>query len=390
MDGIEQIFQEIARSPVSDEILDIDPNSRVVELDAHWLKIDPKLNIWRFIHEMQESKLSHNDQFRPILLIHGYRSSHVTWNWMVQRFWASGFRNIFGIELLDDKLGLEKNSKHIEDVLHFIFEMLPDIKSIDFIGHSMGGLVARYFVKYSDIRNRVRFLVTLGAAHKGLSFAFDILIRTIGKAKMTSRDLSSRKNGLLAKLNLVFTAEDMNITMVNIGGSLRRYRGTDGFVRPVALNDMINNVVGFKHSMLNKNNDTFTIIYNLITRNVYILKLALIELKFNDLIKPTSFFIQFKIPFNKRKQTYPAENHLLIEPGEEKIKPEFPVVIFGDSILSNQQIILEVRVFKTRFFKNEKISTSRFIISKKASKGLKSIFTINKKNRFNLKLHFNL
>ena len=173
MDEIEQIFKEIASKPVDDEILDIDPNSRVVELDSHWLKIEPNLNIWRFIHEMQASKLHHSDEYRPLLLIHGYKSSHTTWNWMVQHLWISGFRNIFGIELLDDKLGLKKNSEHIEGVINFIFDLLPDIKEIDLFGHSMGGLVARYFIKYSDKRDKVRFLVTLGSAHSGLSFAFD-------------------------------------------------------------------------------------------------------------------------------------------------------------------------------------------------------------------------
>jgi uncharacterized alpha/beta hydrolase family protein len=390
LDEIEQLFQEIANRPVDDEILDIDPNSRVVELDSHWLKIEPELNIWRFIHEMQESKLSDKDQYRPILLIHGYRSSHTTWNWIVQRFWISGFRNIFGIELLDDKLGLKKNSEHIENVIKFILEMLPDTKTIDVLGHSMGGLVARYFIKYSSMRNKVRFLVTLGSAHKGLAFTFDILIRTIGKAKVTSRDLSSRKDGLLAQIRGTTVKEDMVITMLNIGGSLRRYRGTDGFVRPVELNDMINKIVRYNHSMLNKNNKTLQFILNLMLRKVYILKLALVQLKFNDIVKPSGFFFSLQIPFNKHRQTYPVETPLLLEPGEENLKPKYPVVIFSDDILTGQQITIIVRVYKTRMLKNKKIATSRFIVSKDVKKSVKKPFSIVKKGLFELKLQFHV
>ena len=206
--------------PVIDDVKDIEPGARVPELDAHWILIDDSLKLWRFVYQLPEKEpLDEKDRFHPILLIHGYRSSHVTWNYMVQRLWQAGFRNIFGMELFDYKVGLDKNSQHLENIIQVVFDLLAGYETIDLIGHSMGGIVARYFAKNSDARKKIRFVATMGSAHKGISGSFSFLMRFLDRAKKTSKDLSSRKDGVLAKTNTTFTKEDLRITMLNIGGS---------------------------------------------------------------------------------------------------------------------------------------------------------------------------
>lgn len=377
--------------PVIDDIKDIEPGARVPELDAHWILIDDNLKLWRFVYQLPDKEpLSDKDRFHPILLIHGYRSSHVTWNYMVQRLWQAGFRNIFGMELFDYKIGLDKNSQHLDDIIDVIFELVSGYSTIDLIGHSMGGIVARYFAKTFEDRKKIRFVATLGSAHRGIGGSFSLLMRFIDRAKKTSRDLSSRKDGVLAKTNTTFTKEDQRITMLNIGGSLRRYRGTDGYVRPAPLTDMINLIVHTKHSNLNKQDKTSYMILSILLRKAWILKVNLLSLEVSDKLKnPMDVFFQLQISAKGRKQTFPLEKEKLeLEPEQEPITPEVPVIIFSDFIPLIDQIIFTLTIKKARKFKNKRLTTNRYLIVKGDKRTYTSKFMITKKNKFTVNLEY--
>ncbi len=377
--------------PIIDDVKDIEPGSRVPELDAHWVLVDDSLKLWRFIYQLPgKEPLNDNDRFHPILLIHGYRSSHITWNYMVQRLWGAGFRNIFGMELFDYKIGLEKNSEHLSEIIKLIFDLVSGYTSIDLIGHSMGGIVARYYAKTFEERNKIRFVATLGAAHKGLSGSFSLLIRFIDRAKTTSRDLSSRKDGILAKTNTTFTKEDQKITMLNIGGSLRRYRGTDGFVRPVPLTDMINMVVRSKHTNLNKQDKTTAMILSILLRKAWILKINFFSLIISDkLKKPIRIYFELIISAKNRNQTFPITSERLdLDPNEPFIKADVPIIIFSDFIPINDQIVFTLKTYKPRRLKRKRLTTNRYIISKNDTKNLNSKFTINKRDYFTINMEF--
>ena len=382
MNSLDKTIQDFSDYPIIDDVKDIEPGARHEDLDAHWVMVDQELKVWRFVYSLPETEpLSERDRFHPILLIHGYRSSHVTWNYMTQRLWTAGFRNIFGMELFDYKVGLERNSHHLDDVMKLVFELVSGYNSIDLIGHSMGGIVARFFAKNSDNRKKIRFIVTMGSAHKGLSGSVSFLIGILDRAKRTSRDLSSRKGGMLEKLNTTFTKEDQRITMLNIGGSLRRYRGTDGFVKPVKLGDMINIIVHSKHTLLNKQDTTSLMILSLLLRKAWIVKLSLIEVKIGKkIVKNTNIYIKFSIASKKRNQEFPIEEKLVLSPEEEKIKPNVPIIMFSDFFPFQDQTILKVKVFKERFLKHKGLITSRFIIIKETEKNSSQRLILEKKN----------
>ncbi len=375
--------------PVIDDVKDIEPGSRVQELDDHWVLVDDTLRLWRFIYQLPDKELlNEKDRYRPILLIHGYRSSHVTWNFMVQRLWGAGFRNIFGMELFDYKIGLEKNSQHLNAIIKVIFDLVTGYTTIDLIGHSMGGIIARYFIKNFDDRNKIRFVVTLGAAHKGLSGSFSFLIRFLDRAKRTSLDLSSKKDGLLAKTNTTFTKKDQRITMLNIGGSLRRYRGTDGFVRPAPLTDMINIIVHSKHSQLNKQDRTAVMILSILLRKSWILKINFLSLEISEKLKKrTRIYFELLISVKKRKQTFPLEKELLdLDPDKPLVKSDVPIIIFSDFVPITDQIILTLKTYKPRRFKRKHLTTNRYIITKKNQQIYNTKFLIKRKNLFVINL----
>jgi len=309
---------------------------------------------------------------------------------MVQRLWLGGFRNIFGMELYNYKIGLEKNSEHLDEIINLVLELITGYTTIDLIGHSMGGIVARYYAKTFENRDKIRFVATLGAAHKGLSGSFSLLMRFIDRAKRTSRDLSSRKDGILARTNTTFTKEDQRITMLNIGGSLRRYRGTDGFVRPVPLTDMINIVVRSKHSNLNKQDSTSAMILAILLRKAWILKINFLSLEVSDkLSKQTSIYFELLISAKNKKQTFPISNGRFdLDPDNPAIKTDVPIIIFSDFIPMSDQIVFTLKAFRSRKLRRKKLTTTRYIIAKNDQRNFNSKFIISKKNYFSINLEY--
>lgn len=366
-ESAEIAFEEIANLQIVENVQDIEEGARLESLDAHWIKLNPELHLWRFIYQLPEGKepLPAKMRFHPILLIHGYRSSHVTWNWMVQHLWWLGFRNIFGMELFDYKLGLHKNAEHLEKVVEEVTHLTQGFERVDIIGHSMGGIVARYYAKYFEGRGRLRLLATLGSAHEGLALGFSLLT-LVDRASEARHDLSSRKDGVLAEMNKQMTADDVyKITMVNIGGSLLRYRGTDGFVRPIILSDMVNVTVPSSHSNLNKTDASFYILDRLLAQKDWVLKLRLLSVEtFKNFAKSRNLRLSMQIRWKGRKQYYPTSQSFPLNPLQQPLLPKEPIILFEDVIPQGQQIILELRLHEKQRLGNKRLATTRYILRK--------------------------
>jgi hypothetical protein len=175
--------------------------------------------------------------------------------------------------------------------------------------------------------------------------------------------------------------------MLNIGGSLRRYRGTDGFVKPVPLTDMINMVVRSKHSNLNKQDRTSAIILSILLRKAWILKINFLSLEILDKLEnKMKIYFELIISLKGRKQTFPLNNEIFeLDPDIPTIKPEIPIIMFSDFLSIGEQIVFTLKIFKQRRFKNKRLTTSRFIMIK-GDKNHNQKFTIKKEGFFKINL----
>ncbi|MHA2306360.1 MAG: esterase/lipase family protein [Candidatus Hodarchaeales archaeon] len=165
-------FEELDTSYL-ETIKDLDDMILYPEFEAYWMLLFPELNLYRFVHHDEEIEdiyeVDEEELYRPILLIHGFHSDHLTWNWMVQQLWIDGFRNVFAMKMHSYMIGLDALSEQLEDVINKILMMLPNFKFIHIIGHSMGGMIARYYLKKIGRADpKVRLLVTLGSPLRGL------------------------------------------------------------------------------------------------------------------------------------------------------------------------------------------------------------------------------
>ena len=96
----------------------------------------------------------------PILLVHGYRGSPSTWGDMIARFAAKG-RTAVAIDLAS-----ENNVTNANAIGSFI--AARGWKRVDIVGQSMGGLSARWFVKFGWTNATIDSYVSIGTPQYGI------------------------------------------------------------------------------------------------------------------------------------------------------------------------------------------------------------------------------
>ncbi len=130
---------------------------------CNFVLISPFEHLW-----MGADRLRPGDGSKPLLLIHGYGCSRAAWWWLRRRLEEAGW-TVATISLEPIYTSIEN---YVEPVSQRIDEVLAktNAQQVILIGHSMGGLVARaYLRRYGAAK--VDRLITLGTPHSGSQLA---------------------------------------------------------------------------------------------------------------------------------------------------------------------------------------------------------------------------
>lgn len=102
---------------------------------------------------------------RPIIVLHGYAMNRANFLPLAFRLGRAGLGPIFGFEYWT----LGRTAAAAKQLGWFIEEVraATGAACVDVIGHSMGGVVGRYYVSLAGGDGIVRNLVTLGSPHTG-------------------------------------------------------------------------------------------------------------------------------------------------------------------------------------------------------------------------------
>jgi pimeloyl-ACP methyl ester carboxylesterase len=112
---------------------------------------------------------------RPVLLIYGFWSTRRVFEVMEARLRKDGY-GVFSINLggLFDAFntrGIDESAEKVRDKVERLYARY-DLGPLSIIGHSLGGLVGRYYVKRLGGDKRVKTLITLGTPHHGTPLAY--------------------------------------------------------------------------------------------------------------------------------------------------------------------------------------------------------------------------
>lgn len=143
---------------------------------------------------------------RPVILVHGYAMNRACFRVLAHRLAAAGFGPIYGFEYWS--LGKVSSASR---KLHAFTEEVAERhghEQVDLVGHSMGGLVCRYYLSLGPGRNRhrVAHLITVGTPHGGTNFsAFGI-----GRAQVELRP----KTPFFVRMATAALPESTQITVI--------------------------------------------------------------------------------------------------------------------------------------------------------------------------------
>ncbi len=108
----------------------------------------------------------HSVNPRPILLVHGIVHNRSAFHSLKRRLQKQGWHNIYTINYTTSygSLGsmVGQLSKRVDEVLR-----VTNAKQIDIVAHSLGGVVARYYMSLGEGRGKIKELITLGTPHNG-------------------------------------------------------------------------------------------------------------------------------------------------------------------------------------------------------------------------------
>lgn len=102
---------------------------------------------------------------RPIILVHGFAMNRANFWLLARRLASAGLGPIYGFEYWT----LGKAGVAARELAAFVDQVrtATGAAEVDVIGHSMGGLVARYFAAFVGGDGAMRHLVTIGSPHGG-------------------------------------------------------------------------------------------------------------------------------------------------------------------------------------------------------------------------------
>ena len=108
---------------------------------------------------------------RPLILIHGYAMNRACFLTLASRLAKEGAGPIYGFEYWSFAK-VSSSARHLDRYIEEICERYGT-EQVDLVGHSMGGVVARYYLTLGAGRGRGRVanLMTLGTPHGGSIFS---------------------------------------------------------------------------------------------------------------------------------------------------------------------------------------------------------------------------
>lgn len=140
----------------------------LVEL-ATTLLLLPLWPLWFFIggsyQAAHEGEGHARGRRHPVVLLHGYGMNHTSWLWVGSRLAQRGIGPLYGTSYFSPQ-PVRRSARHLRDFIERVLAR-EDAAQVDIVAHSLGGVVARYYIEKLGGAARVGRLVTIGSPHRG-------------------------------------------------------------------------------------------------------------------------------------------------------------------------------------------------------------------------------
>lgn len=155
----------------------------------------------------------------PVLLVHGLIDNRSVFTVMRHSLRRRGFAQVcswnYSPLLADVARGAAELGGHIERVCE-----LSGHEQVHVVGHSLGGLIARYHVQRQGGDRRVASLVTLGTPHHGSVWAHVLptpLVRQLRPGSRLFRELAEPAPGCNTRITAIYSTLDEMVVPTSSG-----------------------------------------------------------------------------------------------------------------------------------------------------------------------------
>ncbi len=107
---------------------------------------------------------------RPLILCHGYLNNHSSMLWLGRQLRRGGRCNIIIPNFRPRNATIPEFAASLSRTVQKALEQ-TGVQKVDLVGHSMGGMVVRYYIECLGGAPFVRSAVTIGSPHRGTKMA---------------------------------------------------------------------------------------------------------------------------------------------------------------------------------------------------------------------------
>lgn len=107
---------------------------------------------------------------RPVIFCHGYMHNRSAFFFMMYRLKKAGLRNLFAPNFSPLSGSVSSFAGRLSEIVSLAVSQTGS-ERVDLVGHSMGGLVVRYYIENLGGASFVNKAVTLGSPHLGTKMA---------------------------------------------------------------------------------------------------------------------------------------------------------------------------------------------------------------------------
>jgi len=129
----------------------------------------PAWPLWALVGAAYEARTRDRRRRAPIILLHGYAMNRTNWIWLGRALVRRGLGPAYGFSyswLASADANARKLARFVDEIA-----AREGAERVDIVAHSMGGLVARYFIERLGGARRVRHLITIATPHRGTRWA---------------------------------------------------------------------------------------------------------------------------------------------------------------------------------------------------------------------------
>lgn len=144
------------------------PKARLLRAaTVEWLATMLLLPLWPLWWLLGESYERTSGSGRPIILLHGLGMNRTNWLWLGRRLAARGLGPLYGTTYFSPQT-IERSAQKLQAfVAGVLAREGPEDGRVDIVAHSMGGVVARYFIEKLGGAAQIGRLITIGSPHRG-------------------------------------------------------------------------------------------------------------------------------------------------------------------------------------------------------------------------------